>query len=336
MKIRQTKAMLMVASVLSAAVMAACGGGGDGGSSPATGSSAASTSTPASSSTPASAPATSNLPGTLDTSNYAAGTSERAAFDLVNQYRTQCGFPALKQNTILDQASRNHVAYEIANNTVTDDEVAGKTGFTGVTGADRAKALGWPSDVYVGAADGGVSNVSDAAQIGQDAIFGAMAVPYHSLTVPINSTDIGIAFASDQNGSTVSLHVGGTLATIAGAPLTLPCQGSTGIPYQGNGENPTPPGVTWPAGTPIALMSNLNDTIRLTSGTITGPDGTPVVLQLLDSSNDTGHLVANYEAVAYPKAPLKASTQYSVNLQGTVNGTPFTRAFSFTTGTFGA
>lgn len=334
MKITQTKAMLMVASVLSAAVMAACGGGGDGGSSPATGSSAASTSTPASSSTPASAPATSNLPGTLDTSNYAAGTSERAAFDLINQYRTQCGFPALKQNTILDQASRNHVAYEIANNTVTDDEVAGKTGFTGVTGADRAKALGWPADVYVGAADGGLSNTTDPVAIGQQEVLGYMSVPYHSLVVPINSTDIGIAFSSDSNGSTDSLHLGGTLATIAGAPLTLPCQGSTGIPYQGNGETPTPPGVTWPVGTPIAVMSNLNDAVRLTSGTITGPDGTPVVLQLLDNSIDS--TIGNYQAVAYPKTPLKASTQYSVNLQGTVNGTPFTRAFSFTTGTFGA
>ncbi|WP_186198851.1 CAP domain-containing protein [Burkholderia gladioli] len=334
MKITQTKAMLMVASVLSATVMAACGGGGDGGSSPAAGSGGASTSPPASSSTPASAPAATNLPGTLDTSNYAAGTSERAAFDLINQYRTQCGFPALKQNTILDQASRNHVAYEIANNIVTDDEVAGKTGFTGVTGADRAKSLGWPSDVFVGAADDGVSDTKDPIKIGQDSVLGFMSVPYHSLTVPINSTDSGIAFASDQNGSTASLHVGGTLATIAGAPLTLPCQGSTGIPYQGNGENPTPPGVTWPAGTPIAVMSNLNDTVRLTSGTITGPDGTPIVLQLLDNSIDS--TIGNYQAVAYPKAPLKASTQYSVNLQGTVNGTPFTRAFSFTTGTFGA
>lgn len=324
----------MVASVLSAAVMAACGGGGDGGSSPAAGSSAASTATPASSSTPASAPATSNLPGTLDTSNYAAGTSERAAFDLVNQYRTQCGFPALKQNTILDQASSNHVAYEIANNTVTDEEIAGKSGFTGVTGADRAKALGWPSGVYVGAADGGVSDTKDSLQIGQESILSFMSVPYHSLTVPINSTDIGIAFASDQNGSTASLHVGGTLATIAGAPLTLPCQGSTGIPYQGNGENPTPPGVTWPVGTPIAIMSNLNDIVRLTSGIVTGPDGAPIVLQLLDNSTDAS--IGNYQAVAYPKTPLKALTQYSVNLQGTVNGVPFTRAFSFTTGTFGA
>ncbi|MCM2552674.1 CAP domain-containing protein [Burkholderia glumae] len=331
MKITKSNAMLMVAATLSVVTMVACGGGGDGSSTP-----AAATSTPASSATPASgASATStSQPGTLDTSNYAAGTSERAAFDLINQYRTQCGFPALKQNTVLDQASRNHVAYEIANNVVSDTEVAGKAGFTGVTGADRAKALGWPSGVYVGAADDGVSNVIDPTVIGHNAILGFMSVPYHSLTVPINSTDIGIAFASDQNGSTVSLHAGGTLATIAGAPLTLPCQGSTGIPYQGNGENPTPPGVTWPVGTPIAVMSNLNDIVRLTSGTITGPDGTPIMLQLLDGSIDP--TIGNYEAVAYPKTPLKASTQYSVMLQGTVNGTQFTRAFSFTTGTFGA
>ncbi|WP_186094258.1 CAP domain-containing protein [Burkholderia gladioli] len=334
MKITQTKAMLMVASVLSAAVMAACGGGGDGGSSPATGSSAASTSTPASSSTPASAPATTNLPGTLDTSSYATGTSERAAFDLVNQYRTQCGFPALKQNTILDQASRNHAAYEAANNTVTDDEIAGKTGFTGATGADRAGALGWPSGVFAGSADAGVSGTTDPTQIGLQTVLTFMSVPYHSLTVPVNSTDIGLGFAEAPNAVMASLHVGGTLSTIAGAPLTLPCQGSTGIPYQGNGENPTPPGVTWPVGTPIAVVSNLNDTLRLTSGTITGPDGSSIVLQLLDNSIDS--TIGKYQAVAFPKAPLKASTQYSVNLQGTVNGTPFTRAFSFTTGTFGA
>ncbi|MBJ9677886.1 CAP domain-containing protein [Burkholderia gladioli] len=332
MKITQTKAMLMVASVLSAAVMAACGGGGDGGSSPATGSSSASTSAPASSSAPASAPSATNLPGTLDTSNYAAGTSERAAFDLINQYRTQCGFPALKQNTILDQASRNHVAYEIANNTVTDDEVAGKTGFTGVTGADRAKSLGWPSDVYAGAADGGVSNISDAGDVGKASVYGYMSVPYHSTVVPFLSTDIGLAFQSDQNGVTNSVHLGGTMTTLNGAPLTLPCQGSTGIPFQGNGENPTPPGVTWPVGTPIAVVGGVSDTLRLTSGTITGPDGTPVVLQLLDRTNDTNSVLGNYEGVAYPKSPLKASTSYAVNLQGTINGVAFTRTFTFTTG----
>ncbi|WP_257806934.1 CAP domain-containing protein [Burkholderia glumae] len=334
MKITKSNAMLMAAAMLSAVTMVACGGGGDGSSTPAAG--AAATSTPASSATPASgASATStSQPGTLDTSNYAAGTSERAAFDLINQYRTQCGFPALKQNTILDQAARNHAAYEAANNTVTDDEIAGKTGFTGVTGADRAKALGWPSNVFTGSADGGVSGTSDPTQIGQQAVLAFMSVPYHSLTVPINSTDVGLGFAQAPFSVMDSLHVGGTLATIAGAPLTLPCQGSTGIPYQGNGENPTPPGVTWPVGTPIAVMSNLNDTVRLTSGTIRGPDGSPIVLQLLDGSIDS--TIGNYEAVAYPKTPLKSSTQYSVTLQGTVNGTQFTRAFSFTTGTFGA
>ncbi|POP04391.1 serine protease, partial [Salmonella enterica subsp. enterica serovar Heidelberg] len=36
--------------------------------------------------------------------------------------------------------------------------------------------------------------------------------------------------------------------------------------------------------------------------------------------------------VAYPTAPLQPNTPYTVNLSGTINGTPFTRSFTFTTG----
>lgn len=332
MKVTNSTMALVLAGVISAATLAACGGGGDGG----TPAAASQPSTPASSTTPASAPTSNSaLPGTLETSNYAAGTSERAAFDLINQYRTQCGFPALKQNTILDQASTNHVAYQIANNVVSDTEVAGNTGFTGVTGADRAKALGWPSDAYAGAADGGFNTATGATNIGQKAVNLFMSVPYHSTVVPFLSTDIGIAFQANQNGVTDSVHLGGTLTALNGAPLTLPCQGSTGIPFQGNGENPSPPGVTWPVGTPIAVVGGISDTLRLSSGTITGPDGTPVALQLLDRASDTNGVLGNYEGVAYPKSPLKASTLYAVNLQGTLNGVAFTRAFTFTTGPAG-
>ncbi len=49
---------------------------------------------------------------------------------------------------------------------------------------------------------------------------------------------------------------------------------------------------------------------------------------MLNASNDPNKEIGPYEASAYPVAPLQANTTYNV----AINGTPFSRNFSFTTG----
>lgn len=323
-----TRFALTIAATAALLAVAACGGGGGGGSPSTSGTSSSGSTSGSSTTTPAA------VTGTLTTPQYAANSAQSAALNLLNQYRQECGFPALQENTILDQVAQNHAAYQAQNNLVTDTEVQGSPDFTGVTAADRAQALGWPSGVYAGAADDGVNftTTTDPTLIGTDSLMNLMANPYHSTVLPFLTSDIGLGFSAGQYATFASFTIGGNAPAINGSPLTFPCQGVTGVPYEGTGETPTASGVTGPTGTPVVVTGNLTDAIRLTAGTMTDPKGNQIALSLLDSSSDSNKLLGNYEGVAFAKTPLLQNTQYSVVITGTVNGNAFSRNFSFTTG----
>ncbi|BAP89096.1 putative uncharacterized protein [Burkholderiales bacterium GJ-E10] len=123
------------------------------------------------------------------------------------------------------------------------------------------------------------------------------------------------------------------------APLTYPCSGLTGVQRENLIAEDMPPYIngspaknapdSW--GTPIVVEANVTDTVRLTSVSVTGPSGA-VAVSFYDSSDDPYSFLIPSEAFAIANAPLAATTTYSVVASGTINGTPFTRSFSFTTG----
>lgn len=58
------------------------------------------------------------IPGSLQAytpPDYVTGTEELAAFVAINSYRTSMGLGAWQQNTYLDMAAQNHMAYSVAN-----------------------------------------------------------------------------------------------------------------------------------------------------------------------------------------------------------------------------
>ncbi|MFP3506724.1 CAP domain-containing protein [Burkholderia sp. SIMBA_062] len=326
---------LSALSVVAALALAACGGGGDGGS----------TNTGSSGNNPnPSNPPSTSVPGTVDTPQYAAGSAQLAAMNLLNQYRTQCGFPALKQNTVLDQAAQNHAKYMGLNGAVTDTENATNQGYTGASYIDRATAAKFPTGaiglgVSVGVATG--SGTFTDAQYGQQAVYSLVGGVYHSdvATFPIETVGIGEYQTQTTSGSfqftnswmSMSL-LNTTSKSVSNAPATFPCDGVTGVPYKETSEIPMPPNasnVGW--GTPISVMGNLTDVIVVQSASITGPSGA-VAVQVLNSDSDPNKLLGKYQSVAYPTSPLQPNTTYSVTINGTANGTAFSRNFSFTTG----
>lgn len=320
-----TKIARLALAALTATTLAACGGG-DGSSS------ASDTAPPGTATTP-----TQTVPGTVSTPQYAANSAQLAAFNLLNQYRTQCGFPALKQNTVLDQAAQNHASYMSLNGVIADSEVSGKTGFTGVTYQDRAVATGFPNS-YVGGLSGGyyTNTTLSETQYGQQHVVDWLAGVYHiAIGVwPITLVGIGVSETAFNGYPDVraSLSMSGLQTTSGNRPLTFPCQGTTGVAYQTNGEMPAPPNTLGPWGTPVAVAGNPNDIVVLQTGTMTDNTGHTITLQLLNSAADPNKLLPAFEAVAYPMSPLQPNTQYSVNLSGTINGTAFSRAFTFSTG----
>lgn len=335
---------LTALAIAASLTLAACGGGG-GSNSSATGAA-----TPASvASTPvasgASGASATAVTGTLTTPQYAANSAQLAAFTLLNQYRQQCGAPALQDNTILDTATQAHAVYEGLNNAVSDDETAGSPGFTGTTYLARAVANGFPSSAYgTGVAGAGLvvfsSNFS-APTAGQQFVLALLSGVYHSAvaTLPVNTVGIGESETQVVSGAATYTTAWQSMSlfssqpqTIASAPLTFPCQGVTGVAYLNEAELPKPPNVSssgW--GTPVTVAGNTTDAITLQTASMTGPSGA-VALQILNPSTDPNKELATYQAVAYPTSPLLPNTQYSVSLTGTLNGTAFSRSFTFTTG----
>ncbi|AKM45332.1 serine protease [Burkholderia contaminans] len=333
-----TTISLSAISVAAALTLAACGGGGDGGSTN-TGSTGGNNPNPSNPGTPSA-----TVPGTVDSAQYPSGSAQLAAFNLLNQYRTQCGFPALKQNTVLDQAAQNHAKYMGINGAVTDSEVSANQGFTGATYVDRAAAAKFPAGaiglgVSVGVATG-TGSFSDT-QYGQQAVYSLVGGVYHSdvATFPIDTVGVGEYQTQVSSGTTqfttswLSMSILNIASkSVSNAPATFPCAGVTGVPYKETSEIPMPPNVSntgW--GTPISVMGNLTDVIVLQSASITGPSGA-VAVQVLNSDSDPNKLLGKYQAVAYPTSPLLPNTSYSVTINGTNNGTAFSRNFTFTTG----
>ncbi|MFX1767954.1 CAP domain-containing protein [Paraburkholderia sp. A1RI-2L] len=335
---KSINAAKFLTSIAFCAALAACGGGGGSGgsSSPA---STAPASAPGAASSPA--PASSPVTGTQTTPQYAANTAPLAMFNQVNAYRQQCGFPAVQQNTVLDQAAQAHAMYLGLNSVVSDTETAGQQGFTGVSYLDRAVHFGFPS----AAIGGGVSanyytnSTLSETQYGQNLVYAWIAGVYHApvLLTPVTTMGVGeyetaIGGFPAAWGSLSLLNPSMQQVTTSG-PLTFPCQGTTGVPYKDAAESPTPPNTSGAWGTPVVVMGNATDTIVLQSGTMTDPSGNVINLQLLDSANDPNKLIQPYEAVAYPATPLAPNTTYTVNVTGTMNGNTFTKPpFTFTTG----
>jgi hypothetical protein len=129
-----------------------------------------------------------------------------------------------------------------------------------------------------------------------------------------------------------SISIANFQALSGSLPLTYPCQGVNGTPYAGGGEIPAPPNTSGNFGTSISVTGNSTDVVVLQTAILTDSSGDNVPLNILNSTTDPNKLLPAFEGVAYPTSPLTPNMTYTVNLTGTYNGTPFTRAFTFTTG----
>lgn len=342
---QKKKISALTAFALAAAfALSACGGGGGGGND-----SASVSNTPSGNSSPgnsSSGSTTQPVTGTQTTPQYAGDSAQSAAFALLNQYRQQCGFNALQQNTVLDTAAENHATWEGLNRTVSDSEQSGQAGFTGTDYQARATYAGFPNSVFVtGASSGGDAVFSAnfvAATAGQKFVYNLLGGVYHAVVAAYPANIVGFGEYETQSTSGTYTYTDSwqtvTFAStqsqsISNAPLTFPCEGVSGLPYREVGEEPTPPNASSSGtGMPVVVMGNVGDKIVLQSATMTDGAGNVITLQLLNSATDPNNLVAAREAIAYPTSPLEANTSYMVSLTGTYNGAQFSRSFKFSTG----
>lgn len=327
----------LIAAAVASIALTACGGGG---SSP-----SGSTTSGASSASGSTSNAQTSTTDNVSPAQYAAGSVQFAMFQNLNNYRQQCGFNTLTENTTLDQAATNHASYDAANGVVSDTETSGNTGFTGVTYADRAAKLGFPASPtsgtdFVSGVSGGsawTNAVAPAQWYGDTAVGAYLGGVYHIVVAvwPVTEIGVGIEQVTANGFPQVwdSLSIANIQPTFYAGPKTFPCDGVTGVPYEELGEVPPAPNMAGGAsGTPVAVVGNIGETIVLQTGTMTDTSGHVIPLQLLDSANDPNKQLPAFEGVAYPASALQPNTSYTVNITGADNGTAFSRTFTFTTG----
>lgn len=345
------------------ATIAACGGGG-GTADPVA---APTTPTPAPPSSGSPPTATNpDLVTTVQPATYAAGTAEKGAWDLLLSQRAACGFGLLNQDTRLDVASAAHANY-LGQNTIDNPgtvftghfEDPTRPHFYGVAPWDRAAAAGFPdsvteifsqiSRIYSTAAPAPI--VADEAA-GSETMRGLIHTVYH-LSGAMWAGRFGGIGAVNKTGAfsetrTQNMFIVNALVSNeadankqklgTGVVASYPCDGLTGVgttftPAQ---ESPNPfPDITSISvayGTPVYFKADAGSALIVTAVQIKNvADGTVQPHRALDKATDqAGHIQSN-EYFIVPTAALKTGARYTVTAAGTLDGTSFSKTFTFQT-----
>lgn len=299
--------------------LAACGGGG-GGSSASTATDTTASSSPLP--TGVGAPALTNDIAT-DGRNW------------INFRRGQIGMSTLSHNAVIDVAALGHSEYQRTNNTVTHEQTPGKPGFTGTTELDRLTAAGY---VFANAnhAYGEVISAT-SNQTGAYMAEELITAIYHRFVIfePVFK-EIGTGSAANASGYayftadfTANNGYGPGLAP--GTVAVWPFNGQSQVPvnFFSDYEEPDPVPNQNEVGYPISVHANITSTIKVQGFTVTPRGGGALVVRQL--SHDVDPNTPTSAAAIIPLSRLASATTYDVSFSGTVDGTPVTRSWSFTT-----
>ncbi|MGV7211577.1 CAP domain-containing protein [Oxalobacteraceae bacterium A2-2] len=305
----------LLPAVLLAALLSACGGGGSSSTAP-----AASTGNPV---LVAGAP-------TL------TGDTAYDSVAWINYRRGQAGVPTLVRNGFLDKAALAHSNYQYLNNVVAHEETAGKTGYTGANTQARMAAAGYTSLSLSGeviSAANSTSGFYHAEQL-------ITAIYHRFVLLEPTFKEIGTGAVTSSSGYTyftanlaAANGLGSGLA--AGALAVYPYNGQTQVDtsFQSDAEEPDPVPNQNVVGYPISVQGNYSSatvpTMVVTSFTVAPRGGSALATRMLTSSTDSH--TPGFAAAIIPLSTLSSNTVYDVSFAGSINGTPVTRNWSFTT-----
>ena len=314
--------------LITAAVLAACGGGAD---APAT----VPVTVPAALAPEAAAPA------------YSAGSEESNTLALLNQERGRCGFGLLKQNSKLDQSAAAHAAYLVQNSLLHGHrEDPALPGYTGRNETERAAAVGYlnPVSAVLATLSGPPVAAGTLTSTGQ--VRGLLASPYHLLSILESVSDVGVGHRKkvgtdgvERQALNITMgRVEGVNDLDASQAYSYPCEGSTGVNAGLADETPSP----IPAnlvqdfrlyGGPIAVKVRTGRVLVVTSAIVTPTAGGPALAAQIVSQANTPRpdLTRANDAYLLPLSVLQPGTSYTLQLAGTNDGQPFSKSFSFTT-----
>jgi hypothetical protein len=329
-------------------VLVACGGGGTG--------------------TPIAVLPTTTMP--IPEASYAADSAEMGGWTVLQQARVLCGFGELTQDTRLDAAALAHARYlvdksvtgstsELSHYERDSDNLPDVSNplFTGENPWNRTSRQGYGDQVaeileatvwkYV------ISNppvFPTMEERGANSMLSLLNTVYHLTGAMYDGADVGFG-ADIQTAVTGSARreeyrfgsLNGYQNTArriklgSGKLATYPCQGSSNIPstFVPANETPNPfPSMTSTSqtvGPPIYLKVDAGQVLTVTASSLS-KNGVTLSTLVLDQAHDPHQEIGAHEAFVVPASALSPYSIYRVNLEGTLNGTPFTRSFTMSTG----
>ena len=265
---------------------------------------------------------------------FITGDMATDAMNWLNFRRQQAGLQILQRNSVIDQAAKSHANYQQVNNVVTHEEIPDLPGFTGIDPPARLRAAGYLFNP-LGYADGEVI----AAVVERDgfaAAEGLISAIYHRYTLFEPAfTEAGAGVASRLGGYnwlTINLIANQSIPVTGSTQIiSWPVSGQKNVPinFFTNLEFPDPLPAIDEAGFPVSVHANSNAMLRVTSFTIRARGELPLPVRLLDQTTDAD---TPRSAVAIiPLSPLRASTTYDVEFNGSINGELVSRRWEFIT-----
>ena len=319
-----------LAALAAACALVACGGGGN----------------DSGATTAASNPAPIMLPsGPAPTSTEAGAPASvgNVAIDgrnWINFRRSQIGMPLMTQNALVDRAAQAHSDYQRINDTITHDEIAGKSGFTGVDLLARLNQAGY--SVVRPYAYGEVISAtsSNSGFYMADELITAI---YHRFVIfePMFK-EIGTGSGTTAKNYTYftadfSASNGFGAGLGRGVVVTWPYNGQTSVTpnFFSDYEEPDPVPDRNEVGYPVSVHADITASLTVRSFTIRPRGGVELAVNLLEHNTDTKTPAS--AAAIVPREPLKAKTTYDVSFTGDVgssgvaNTLPVSKTWSFTT-----
>jgi hypothetical protein len=284
-------------------------------------------------------------------STYGVASEELQVFNRLNDDRLNCGFGSLRQNKNLDTAAVNHLNWIYDNNysishyedlRYSSGPNTGQLtiGYTGNSVGARATFAGYKFE-FIGET---IASISASGSQSINQLRQLYSAPYHAVGLFSRARDVGISSTNATHKNSILevtfgyITADGPQLLASDAVSTYPCQGTQDTATALTDESPNPvPGrdlAVLPIGQPIIIVARIGNTIVISNASITQVSNS-LPLKLLPtktSSNDEAqHLMSN-EAFVMPDKPLQKNSLYQVNIAGTNNNIPFTKSFTFTTG----
>jgi uncharacterized protein YkwD len=259
----------------------------------------------------------------------------------MNYRRMQIGLSELTRNPLIDNAALGHSEYQRVNNiNPTHTQEAGKQGFTGTTVSARMQAAGY---VFNGSNLVGEVIAASTNGTGFGMAEDLITAIYHRFVIfePMFK-EIGAGGAVNPSGYaylTADLAANNGLGTglPAGTIAVWPFNGQTQVQrnFFSDTEEPDPVPNVNEVGYPISVHANINVPMVVQAFTVrahgSGSDLPVYAINNEATGSDASQRHLLTAAAIIPQTPLVAGTTYDVSFTGTVNGTPVSKNWSFTT-----